>query len=250
MTSFSLDGQTAIVTGASRNIGAAIAMAMAEAGADLLLVARGREALEASAQRVREATGRRVETVVADVATPEGTERIVAAADEHGLTIDTLVNNAYTNGGTHGTTVFDAGDDAWETVLRTNVMGPARLARAFGRRMLDGDGGSIINVLSGSGFLASPGLAPYGASKAALWMLTRSIAEEGAPKVRANGLCPGGVTETGEPRNDAQRYHLPMVPMGRLGRPHEIAGAAVYLASPAASYTTGAVIVVNGGRVW
>jgi NAD(P)-dependent dehydrogenase (short-subunit alcohol dehydrogenase family) len=116
--------------------------------------------------------------------------------------------------------------------------------------MLDVGHGSIINLLSGSGFLPTPKLAAYGTSKAALWMLTRYLALEGAPDVRANAICPGVVTESGLPRSDSQRLLLEQVPMKRMGHPSEIAGAAVYLASDAASYTTGEVIFVNGGRPW
>jgi NAD(P)-dependent dehydrogenase (short-subunit alcohol dehydrogenase family) len=108
-----------------------------------------------------------------------------------------------------------------------------------------------VNLLSPAGFLpAPPNLSAYGAAKAALWMMTRYLAIEGAPSVRANAICPGLITETGEPRNESQRLVLPTVPMRRPGRPEEVVGAAIYLASAASSFTTGTVIVVNGGTHW
>jgi NAD(P)-dependent dehydrogenase (short-subunit alcohol dehydrogenase family) len=164
--------------------------------------------------------------------------------------VDVLVNNAFATGSTFGTSVFDVDDAAWSEVLDVNLLGPFRLARAFGKKMLQGGRGSIINVVSGSGFLPTPTLAPYGASKAALWMLTRYLAAEGAPTVRANAICPGLIERAGQDMTGGQRALLSQVPMGRLGQPREVAGAAVYLASDASSYTTGEVIFVNGGRPW
>ena len=247
--SFRLDGKTALITGASRNIGHAIASAFAQAGSDLLLVARGKDRLEDVAARIARATGVRVDAVAADVGTLEGVDQVLQSA--RGLPgIDILVNNAHTTGSSPGKSLFEVEDSVWEEVLSTNLLGPFRLCRAIGRRMLEADGGSIINVVSGSGLLPTPGLGPYGASKAALWMLTRFLAVEGAPNVRANAICPGLVSEDGRPRNAAQRAIIGDVPMGRLAAPEEIAGAAVYLASPAASYTTGEILIVNGGRPW
>lgn len=247
--SFRLDGKTALITGASRNIGFAIACAFAHAGADLLLVARGRERLEQAAVAIRDGAGVRVKTVVADVSTPEGLDSVAAEAD--GLSsVDILVNNAHTVGSSPGKSLFELEEDVWDEVLATNLLGPFRLCRKFGRAMLDGSGGSIINVVSGSGFLPAPGLGAYGSSKAALWMMTRYLAVEGAPKVRVNALCPGLVSEDGEPRNDSHRAIIKDVPMGRVATPDEVAGAALYLSSPAASYTTGEVLIVNGGRAW
>ena len=241
---------TAVVTGSSRNIGRAIAAAYADAGADLLLVARTPGGLASVADDIRENhPDRRVETVAADVGTRAGTEAILQAASQLYGSVDILVNNAFA-AGPSGKGLLETSDDDWAEVLDVNLLGPFRLCRDFGRLMLDGEGGSIINVVSGSGFLPSPHLAPYGVSKAALWMLTRYLATQTAPKVRVNALCPGLVTEDGEPRSVAQAALVPTVPMGRLGRPEEIAGAAVYLASPRSTYTTGSVLMVNGGRNW
>jgi NAD(P)-dependent dehydrogenase (short-subunit alcohol dehydrogenase family) len=245
---FSLSGRVAVITGASRNIGAAIAFAFAQSGADLLLVARGGEPLASVGKAIRERTGRSIETFAVDVGEPDAAERISEYARQRLPTVNVLVNNAYAVGAVE--TVFDTDDQAWRDALVTNIMAPMRLCRVFGTDMLRHDGGSIINVLSGSGFLPSPRLSAYGASKAALWMLTRYLAVEGAPTVRANGLCPGLISESGKPRSESQQRLLPQVPMKRVGLPSEVTGAAVYLASNASSYTTGEVIFVNGGRPW
>ena len=149
------------------------------------------------------------------------------------------------------TSLFDIPESVWQEVLATNLLGPFRLCSEFGRRMLaSGDGGSIINVVSGSGLLPAARLGPYGASKAALWMMTRYLAIEAAPLVRVNAICPGLVSEDGRPRNESHRNIIDEVPMKRVATPGEIAGAALYLTSPAASYTTGEILIVNGGRAW
>lgn len=245
-----LDGTTAVITGASKNIGRAISVAYAEAGADLLLVARGAGDLAAVAEEIRAShPDRRVETLTADVGTRGGTEAVVEAARTSYDSIDILVNNAYSSGA-RGKTLMETSDDDWGDVLDVNLLGPFRLCRDLGSRMRDAGSGSIINVVSGSGFLPSPHLAPYGVSKAAMWMLTRYLAVQLAPTVRVNALCPGLVNEDGQPRSVAQADLLPVVPMGRVGKPEEITGAAVYLASPKNTYTTGSVVVVNGGRNW
>ena len=123
----------------------------------------------------------------------------------------------------------------------------------LGKRMRAGNGGSVINVLSGSGFLPVPGNLPYGSSKAALWMMTRYLAVECAPAVRVNALVPGLVmSETGGPKMSEriEKVFMPQIPMGRSGKPTEVAPAALYLASDASSYTTGTVLFANGGRPW
>ena len=258
-----LDGRVALVTGASRNIGAAIAASYAAAGADVLLVARSQDRLEATAATIRsQAPGRRVETAVADVTVRADVDRLAAEALDRFDHVDVLVNNAYAAGLDEGDDVLDVGDEVWEHVFEANLFGPLRLTRALARALLDsGRGGSVINLISGSAFLPNsapgrlpaPTMAPYGVSKGALWTLTRYLASELAPDIRVNALCPGLVSERGAMRVEEPYRRLiesGAVPMGRIGRPEEIAGAAVYLASPAASYTTGEVLICNGGRAW
>lgn len=258
-----LDGQVALITGASRNIGAAIAASFARAGADLVLAARGDDALRRTAEAIREhAPQRRVETVVADVTSARDCERLIGHAIDTFGHIDTLVNNAFSAGLAEGRDILEVSDDTWDDVLAANLRAPLRLSQATARTMLAGDrGGSIINLISGSGLLPNsapghlpaPTMAPYGVTKAALWMLTRYLSAELAPQIRVNALCPGLVSESGGMRDEEpyeRLIRLGAVPMNRIGRPEEIAGAAVYLASPAASYTTGEMLVCNGGRAW
>jgi NAD(P)-dependent dehydrogenase (short-subunit alcohol dehydrogenase family) len=253
----------ALVTGASKNIGASIAASLAGAGADVLLVARRPERLESAAEAIRaQAPGRRVESALADVTVRADVDRLAAEALARFGRVDVLVNNAYAAGLEDGLDVLEVGDDVWERVFEANLFGPLRLTRALARAMLDsGRGGSVINLVSGSAFLPNsapghlpaPTMAPYGVSKSALWTLTRYLASELAPHVRVNALCPGLVSEDGGMRVEEPYQRLldsGAVPMGRIGRPEEIAGAAVYLASPAASYTTGEVLICNGGRAW
>jgi NAD(P)-dependent dehydrogenase (short-subunit alcohol dehydrogenase family) len=258
-----LDGQVALVTGASKNIGAAIAASFASAGADVLLVARGEDRLAETAEAIRrQAPARRIETALGDVTVRADVDRLAGEALERFGHVDILVNNAYAAGLEDGLDALAVGDGVWERVFEANVFGPLRLTRALVRPMLEsGRGGSVINLISGSAFLPNsapghlpaPTMAPYGVSKGALWTLTRYLASELAPHVRVNALCPGLVSEGGGMRVEEPYRRLiesGAVPMGRIGRPEEIAGAAVYLASPAASYTTGEVLICNGGRAW
>lgn len=245
---FGLEGRTALITGASRNIGLAIASAYAHAGARLILVARGANQLEAVAIAIRSATSADVSTIVADVAAPEGIQSVIRGAAAE--SVDILVNNAHTVGSSSPTALLDVEESVWEAVIATNLFAPFRLTQHFGRAMAERGSGCIVNLVSGSGLQPSPGLGAYGASKAALWMMTRSLAAELAPSVRVNALCPGLVSEDGLPRNDPQSKLLTSVPMGRMAVPDEVSGAALFLASDEASYTTGEMLIVNGGRPW
>ena len=249
-----LDGQVALVAGASKNIGAAIAASYARAGADVLLVARGEDRLRAVADSIRElAPDRRIEILAADV---RDGDAIASHALESFGRVDTVVNNALDAGLEEGLNVLDVPDATWERVFAINLFAPLRLTRALARTMSHG---SVINVVSGSGLLPNsapgplpaPTMAPYGVSKGALWTLTRYLAAELAPNIRVNALCPGLTSEGGGMRDEEPYERLlrsGAVPMNRIARPEEIAGAAVYLASSAASYTTGELLVCNGGR--
>jgi NAD(P)-dependent dehydrogenase (short-subunit alcohol dehydrogenase family) len=246
---FSLAGRAAVITGASKNIGAAIALGFAQAGADLVLVARGAELLESVAEGIRQETGRQIATIVADISRADATPAIVDFATRTLGRVDILVNNAFSAGSSQAP-VLDLDLAVWDQVLETNLLGPLRLCRGFAPAMAASESASIINVVSGSGFLPAPNMGAYGVSKAALWMLTRYLAAEAAPSIRVNALCPGITTPDGEASHEIFRQLLPLVPMRRLGRPEEMVGAAIYLASDAASYTTGEIIFVNGGRPW
>jgi NAD(P)-dependent dehydrogenase (short-subunit alcohol dehydrogenase family) len=249
LSRFSLAGRAAVITGASKNIGAAIALGFAQAGADLVLVARGAELLESVAEGIRQETGRQIATIVADISRADATPAIVDFATRTLGRVDILVNNAFSAGSSQAP-VLDLDLAVWDQVLETNLLGPLRLCRGFAPAMAASESASIINVVSGSGFLPAPNMGAYGVSKAALWMLTRYLAAEAAPSIRVNALCPGITTPDGEANHEIFRQLLPLVPMRRLGRPEEMVGAAIYLASDAASYTTGEIIFVNGGRPW
>ena len=244
-----LDGQTALITGASKNIGAAIARTFADAGADLILVARAPDALEAVAEDIRRKSPVNVATVAADVGKSEDIDALLAVL-KVSAPVDVLVNNAYTKGETFGAEIADVPWSAWDECIRVNLQGPVALATAVSRGMRERGKGSIINLISPAAFQPAVGQAAYGASKAALWAFTLYLAREWAPGVRANGLCPG--TTTGDPEHDPRMHIMNTVsariPMGRLGSPDETAAAALWLASDASSYTTGQLLFVDGGR--
>jgi NAD(P)-dependent dehydrogenase (short-subunit alcohol dehydrogenase family) len=248
MDKFRLDGKVAVITGASRNIGASIASGFAQAGADVILIARRTDRLVQVADIIRERNpGRRVEPISGDVGRAQDIERIIETTLDRFGQVDVLVNNAYARA-ERAPTIFDHPDEAWTEPINVNVMAPYRLCRGFGPGMINGAGGSIINVLTGSAFQPNAGMAIYGSTKAALWMLTRYLALECAPKIRVNALAPGLVSETGEAISDTHRRLVATAPMQRVGHPDEMVGAAVYLASDAASYTTGEIVFCNGGR--
>ena len=165
---FRLDGKIALVTGASKNIGLETTRAFAEAGATVVAVARSSDLLERAVDEVRAATGATVMARTADVGDPASIQQLVETVHSDFDQIDVLVNNAYASGDTYGISAFELPDEAWEQTIAANVLGPYRLCAGFGRRMLAGRGGSIINVLSGSGFLPTRGVTPYGSTKAAL----------------------------------------------------------------------------------
>lgn len=246
---FSLDGRVALVTGASRGIGEAIAIEMAAAGASVVALARSEEDLEATVERI-EADGGAAIACTADVTYgPQVEAAFDRAADEFGP-VDILVNNAGTN--PYFGDARDLDIETWEHIMRVNATGTFRCAREFARRIDERDGeGSIVNVASVGGVVGLPHQAPYTASKHAIVGLTRTLAVEWAPDIRVNALAPGYVkTEfTAGVRDNESIYEemLTEIPQDRFADPDEIAGAAVYLAGPAASYATGEIHAVDGG---
>jgi len=246
---FSLDSRVALVTGASRGIGEAIAVEMAAAGASVVALARSEEDLEATVERI-EADGGAAITCTADVTDgPQVEAAFDRAADEFGP-VDILVNNAGTN--PYFGDARDLDIETWEHIMNVNATGTFRCAREFARRIDERDGeGSIVNVASVGGVVGLPHQAPYTASKHAIVGLTRTLAVEWAPDIRVNALAPGYVeTEfTAGVRDNESIYEdmLAEIPQDRFADPDEIAGAAVYLASDAASYATGEIHAVDGG---
>jgi 3-oxoacyl-[acyl-carrier protein] reductase len=234
----SLEGKTALVTGASRGIGKAIALELARAGASVVLGYRtGGEEVEAVAE---EAGGRAVQ---ADVADPEAARALVEEAGE----LDILVNNA---GLTRDGVLARMSDEDWRDVLETNLFSVFYTCRAASRGMMRRRAGSIVNVSSIVGVHGNWGQANYAASKAGIIGFTKSLARElGSRNVRANVVAPGYVKTrlTDVLPEDATQAMLSNTPLGRLGDPEDVAGAVRFLASDEASFITGEVVLVDGG---
>ncbi len=248
---FSMTGRTALVTGASRGIGRAIALAFAEQGADLVLSSRRRDGLEAVAGETR-ALGRRAWVIPANVSQEDSIGALASEIAQEGLEIDVLVNNAGVNPVMAG--VLDLAPSAWRKVFDANVTGAFLLTQYVGRQMVERGRGAIVNVASTGGLRAGPGLAAYNASKAALIHLTKVTALELGPRgVRVNCVAPGLIeTRMAEAlfRNEAgYGEYVARNPLRRHGQPEEVAAAALLLASDAGSYINGEVLVVDGGSV-
>ena len=246
-----LAGKTALVTGASRGIGRAIAVGYARAGADLVVSARTAEALAETVSEV-EALGRKAFVVPADVTDRDAAQGMVRDAIAALGHLDVVVNNA---GGTaFMAPLTELRFDGWTKVMRLNTESVVHVMQAVGPHLLDRGSGSVINVASVAALGGTPMLTPYGASKAAVVSLTKSVAIEWASRgVRVNALCPGW-TATDLNRNlweneATSAAMMAHVPMGRWGRAEEMVGAAVFLASDSASYVTGQTLVVDGGMV-
>jgi NAD(P)-dependent dehydrogenase (short-subunit alcohol dehydrogenase family) len=249
---FRLDGRVALVTGATRNIGLALAHGLAEVGADILAVGRDAAALAATANAIHAASGRRVVTVSADMGRAEDVQRVIdtglAAFDR----LDVLVLNAASLGrwaGEAPPAITDMSDAQWDDAYRVNVLANYQLIRGFTPRLLAGGKGSVITLLSGAAFIPVEHMICYGATKAALWQMTKYLAQQ-EPRIRFNALTPGRVSDSSDPPSPAEQNALALAPMQRRGHPDELIGACVYLASDASSYTTGEVIFCNGGRAW
>jgi NAD(P)-dependent dehydrogenase (short-subunit alcohol dehydrogenase family) len=250
MSLFEMTGKKAFVTGASRGIGQAIAVAFAQAGADVALVARSTDGLAETAAAV-EAAGRKAFVIPADVTSPEQVTGAVDAALSQLGYVDVVVNNA---GGSNFMVEFaDLRLSGWDKIMTLNLTSAMLVCHALAGHLLERGQGSVINVASVAGVSSAPTLAPYGASKAGLVSLSKTLAVEwGGRGVRVNALCPGW-TATELNRNlwgdpEAGPARVAGVPLRRWGRAEEMAGPAVFLASDASSYMTGQVLVVDGGQ--
>lgn len=240
-----LNGRIALVTGASRGIGRAIAQRFTEAGAKVALVARNEEVLREAAASIGELAA----PFVADVADAAAVKQIVAAVEDSVGPIDILVNNA---GVTRDGLLVRASEEDWDAVLDTNLKGAFNTTKFVSRGMMKRRWGRIINITSVVGITGNRGQANYAASKAGLIGFTKSVAKELASRnVLANAVAPGFI-DTDMTRNlsDAQQGALEeQIPLARLGTGADVANAALFLASELASYITGQVIVVDGGMV-
>lgn len=248
---FRLDDRVAVVTGAGRGLGAAIALAFAEAGADVLISARTQAQLEEVAQQIAD-TGRRAHLVAADLAHPETTAELAGAAVDAFGKLDIVVNNI---GGTMPAPLLNTSAKEMRDAFTFNVGTAHALTTAAAPLMLEHSGGGvIINVTSTMGRLAGRGFAAYGTAKAALAHYTRLAALDLSPRIRVNAIAPGSILTSAldvVASNDELRIPMEQAtPLRRLGDPTDIAAAAVYLASPAGSYLTGKTLEVDGGLTY
>ena len=249
--SFDLTGKVSIVTGASRGIGAAIAPAMAMAGASIVLARRDRRGLDAVAAAIA-ANGGQALAVAAHTGEQAAVERLVAQAVERFGGVDILVNNAATN--PHFGPILSADESLWDKTLDVNVKGYFRMAKACAPHMAQRGGGKIINLASVAGLAPQPGMGVYCVTKAAVIMLTEVLAAELAPQnIQVNAIAPGFVKTkfsaaiwSNPTINDAT---LAGIPQQRMAAPEELTGTVLYLASAASSFTTGATLVVDGGQM-
>ena len=245
---FDLSGKVAVVTGAGKGLGEQIALALAEAGADLALVGRNRRNLEAVAAGARR-MGRKAIVIRADVRREKDVARIARQAYESFRRIDILVNNA---GVIQRAPAMKISLRDWQEVIDTNLTGPFLCMKACQPIMARQGGGGIINMASGAGLFGRANMSSYCASKAGLANLTRALAVEWAKdKIRVNAIAPGQFeTDMGAPLLDdkkALREFMKNIPLRRIGKPREIGLWAVMLASDAAAFMTGQIVVVDGG---
>jgi 3-oxoacyl-[acyl-carrier protein] reductase len=247
-----LNGKVAIVTGASRGVGKAIAHALGAEGCRLAIIARGRKALEETAEELRSAEIE-VLTIPADLQLAQDIERVVQLVMEHYGRIDVLVHNA---GGARGQTIFDTSDEDWHDALSLNVLALSHFARLVAPIMSRQGGGRIITISSIFG-RESGGRPAYNALKAAAISLTKSLARQFAPNnILVNSVAPGSLLFPGsswDRRRQADPESIEAfvkgeLPLGRFGRPEEVAAVVVFLASAAASLVSGACIPVDGAQ--
>jgi 3-oxoacyl-[acyl-carrier protein] reductase len=246
MSAFSLDGKTALVTGASQGIGEAVARRLAQSGARVVLAARSTEKLEALAEELR-ATGAEALPLTLDLAAPEAIEESLAGLPEPFAAVDVLVNNA---GITEDKLLARMGLDAWQRVLSVNLTGAFAVTRLVCKGMMRRRWGRIISVSSVVGLMGNPGQANYAAAKAGLIGFSKSLARELSSRdITVNVIAPGYITTamTETLAEDTKRELERAIPLRRLGGGDDVAWAVVYLASEEAGYITGHVLNVSGG---
>ena len=246
---FDLSGRVALVTGASRGIGSAIAGTLAEHGAQVVLSSRKQAHLDAEAERINTQYAERATPIAAHAGRPEDLERLVQQVMERFSRIDILVNNAGTN--PYFGPVMGAELAAWDKTFEVNLRGVFVLTRLVYQASMEAHGGAIVNISSIGGLRPGLGLGVYNITKAGVIMLTRQLARELGGNVRVNAVAPGLIkTRFAEALWGNQEILdrvLAQNPMGRIGVPEEVAAAVLFLASDAASYVNGEVLVVDGG---
>ena len=248
---FSLDGKIALVTGASRGIGEAIASTLAEYGARVILVSRKKEALEQVAEKIR-ADGGKATPVASHMGKLDDIAHLFAVVKEKFGRLDILVNNAATN--PYFGDMLNADEGAWDKTNSVNLKGPFFMTQKAAQLMTESGGGSIVNVASINGVSPAPFQGIYSITKAALIHMTKAYAQElAARNIRVNALLPG-LTETKFAaalfdNKDIYDIAVSRIPMGRHAQPMEMAAAVLYLVSDASSYTTGIAIACDGGML-
>ena len=247
MDTSSLKGKVALVTGGSRGLGREMVLAFAGEGADVIIASRKKEVCDEVAAEVEKATGQRALAVACHVGKWGDVEALADTAYAEFGKVDVLVNNAgmsplYPR-------LADVTEDLFDKVIGVNLKGPFRLSALIGQRMVDGDGGSIINVSSTASIRTTPFELPYAAAKAGLDALTAGFAVAYGPKVRVNTIMAGPFLTDISKAWDLKAFEqqAKRFPLRRGGQPDEVVGAALYLASDASSFTTGAIIKVDGG---
>jgi NAD(P)-dependent dehydrogenase (short-subunit alcohol dehydrogenase family) len=239
---FDLSGRAALITGGSRGLGRAMALGFAHAGADVVISSRKQAACDALTKEIEETTGRRALAHACHVGHWDELEGLVDACWERFGRLDVLVNNAgmsplYDD-------LVEVSETYWDKVIGVNLKGPFRLSALVGSRMAAGEGGSIINISSAGSLGPRPTEIPYGAAKAGLNAITTGFAAAFAPKVRVNCIIPGAFeTDIAASSNWFETAAETGI---RVGQPDEIVGAALYFASDASSFTTGALLRVTG----
>lgn len=247
---FSLEGKIALVTGASRGLGRSIALGFAEAGADVAIAARTVDDLETLAKEI-DATGRRALAIETDVTDRDQIERMITRTSEELGRLDVLVNNA--GGSNFASPVLGLRPAGWDKIIALNLDSVFHATQLGAQAMLASGGGSIIQMASVAGIEGAPGLSMYSAAKGGVRLFTKAVAKElAASGVRVNCIAPGWIDT---PLNDwmtsdegTLQEAEKMIPMGRIGKPEEIVGAAIYLASDASSFVTGTTLVIDGGQ--
>jgi NAD(P)-dependent dehydrogenase (short-subunit alcohol dehydrogenase family) len=246
---FDLSGRVALVTGASRGIGGAIAEILAEHGAQVVLSSRKQADLDAEAERINAQHAEKATAIAAHAGRPEELERLVQQVMERFSRIDILVNNAATN--PYMGPVLGAELPAWDKTFEVNLRGVFVLTKLVYEAWMEAHGGAIVNVASIGGLRPGIGLGIYNVTKAGVIMLTRQLAREVGGKVRVNAVAPGVIKTRFAEALWANEAILDRIlaqnPMGRIGMPNEVAAAVLFLASDAASYVNGEVLVVDGG---
>jgi len=254
---FSLKDKVALVTGGGRGIGQAIAFGFAKAGARVIITSRKMQDLEATAAEIK-AFGGEALPLQSHLGKLEEIQKVVNTVVDKYKRIDILVNNAGASPAM--ASVLDADERLWETIMNLNLKGVYFISQAVARIMKNQGSGKIINIASVDGFNPEPGVSIYSISKAGVRMITRAFASELVSfNIQVNTIAPGPINTK---MMNSHWFHLPpeeaekartdlekMLPPGRLGRPDEIAGAAIYLASEASSYTTGTEIIIDGGML-